>query len=133
MLLGATRPDRIGLEKALKRWTELSWFLDEVEVETAEAGPDGAKELPKAWRLGNRPNLRQMHHDAFSHRVPPELVEAQLIDFVEKLKSLTQGASAAGAKVPQPAGEAERRSGRRRIPLRGVGAEGGIRLGKAER
>ena len=99
VLLGATRPDRIGLEKALKRWTELSWFLDEVEVETAETGPDGAKGLPKAWRLGNRPNLRQMHHDACSHRVPPELVEAQLIDFVEKLKSLTQGASAAGAKA----------------------------------
>ncbi len=99
VLLGPTRPDRIGLEKGLKRWTELSWFLDEVEVETAETDPDGTKGLPKAWRLGNRPNLRQMHHDACNTRVPPELVEAQLIDIVEKLKSLTQGASAAGAKV----------------------------------
>ena len=99
VLLGATRPDRIGLEKGLKRWTELSWFLDELEVETAETDPDGTKRLPKAWRLGNRPNLRQMHHDACNTRVPPELVEAQLIDVVEKLKSLTQGASAAGAKV----------------------------------
>ena len=99
VLLGATRPDRIGLEKGLKRWTELSWFLDELEVETAETEPDGTKRLPKAWRLGNRPNLRQMHHDACNTRVPPDLVEAQLIDVVEKLRSLTQGASAAGAKV----------------------------------
>lgn len=99
VLLGATRPDRIGLKKGLKRWTELSWFLDELEVETAETDPGGTKRLPKAWRLGNRPNLRQMHHDACNTRVPPELVEAQLIDVVEKLKSLTQGASAAGAKV----------------------------------
>ena len=99
VLLGATRPDRIGLEKALRRWTELSWFLDEVEAGGAQTGPDGANQLPKAWRLGNRPNLRQMHHDACTTRVPPELVEAQLIDLTEKLRSLTQGASAAGAKV----------------------------------
>ena len=83
----------------LARWIELSWFLDEVEVGNADTNPDGTKQLPKTWRLGNRPNLRQMHHDACHTRVPPELVEAQLIDTVEKLKSLTQGASAAGAKV----------------------------------
>jgi hypothetical protein len=47
-LLGATRPDKIELEKALKRWTELSWFLDEVEVGTAETNPDGTRQLPKA-------------------------------------------------------------------------------------
>jgi hypothetical protein len=64
VLLGGTRPDKIELEKALRRWTELSWFLDEVEVGTAETNPDGTKQLPKAWRLGNRPNLRQMHHHA---------------------------------------------------------------------
>src|SRR5918911_3861394 len=29
VLLGPTRPDRIELEKGLKRWTEVSWFLDE--------------------------------------------------------------------------------------------------------
>ena len=27
LLLGATRPDKIDLEKALRRWTEVSWFL----------------------------------------------------------------------------------------------------------
>ena len=29
LLLGSTRPDKIELEKALLRWTETSWFLDE--------------------------------------------------------------------------------------------------------
>ena len=98
-LLGAGGPDRIELEKALRRWTELSWFLDEVQVATGGAGPEGTPQLPKGWRLGNRPNLRQMHHDACTTRVPPELVESQLIDAIEKRKTLTSGAAAAGAKV----------------------------------
>ena len=97
VLLGAAGPDKIELEKALRRWTELSWFLDEVEVSTGSGDGDG--ELPKAWRVGNRPNLRQMHHDACTTRVPPPLVEAQIINAIEKLKVLTSGASAAGAKV----------------------------------
>ena len=99
VLLGASGPDRIELEKALRRWTELSWFLDEAEAETGETGPDGARQLPRAWRLGNRPNLRQMHFDACRNRAPSALVEARLIDAVEKLKPLTQGAAAAGARV----------------------------------
>ena len=99
VLLGAADPDKIELEKALRRWTELSWFLDEVEVATGDADSGGARQLPKAWRLGNRPNLRQMHYDACSNRVPPPLVQAQLINAIEKLKALTSGASAAGAKV----------------------------------
>ena len=99
VLLGTADPDKIELEKALRRWTELSWFLDESEVATGETGSGGIPELPKAWRLGNRPNLRQMHHDACSTRVPPALVESQLIDAIEKRKTLTAGAAAAGAKV----------------------------------
>ena len=94
VLLGAANPDKIELEKALRRWTELSWFLDEAEVATSES-----TDLPKAWRLGNRPNLRQMHHDACNNRVPAALVESQLINAIEKLKPLTAGASAAGARV----------------------------------
>ena len=97
VLLGAGHPDRIELEKALRRWTELSWFLDEAEIATGETGSEG--ELPRAWRLGNRPNLRQMHHEACSNRVPSTLVESQLIDAIDKEKALTSGASAAGAKV----------------------------------
>lgn len=99
VLLGAARADKIELEKGLERWTDLSWFLDEAEAGTAETGADGARRLPKTWRLGNRPNLRQMHHDACNNRVPPPLVEQQLIDEMEGLNALTQGASAAGAKV----------------------------------
>ena len=97
VLLGATSPDKIELEKALRRWTELSWFLDEVEISTGET--DSGDQLPKAWRLGNRPNLRQMHHDACNTRVPSPLVESQVIDAIEKLKELTSGSSAAGARV----------------------------------
>ena len=95
VLIGAAKPDKIELEKALRRWTELSWFLDEVEVSTGSEDEG----LPKAWRLGNRPNLRQMHHDACTSRVSPPLVESQIINAIEKLKVLTTGASAAGAKV----------------------------------
>jgi hypothetical protein len=96
-LLGHTRPDKIELEKGLRRWAEVSWFLDETGLQEAEAGTDGAQ-LPKSWRLGSKPNLRQMHHDACT-RVPPEVVESQLLDEIGKLKSLTAGAHAAGAKV----------------------------------
>jgi len=98
LLLSATRPDRIDLEKALRRWTEVSWFLDEGEINSGETGANGQKTLPKAWRLGSKPNLKQMHHDACL-RVGPELVQHKLIEEIGKLKSLTSGAAAAGAKV----------------------------------
>ena len=98
-LLGTTNPDRIELEKALLHWTELSWFLDEGEVNTGGSSAVGAPQLPKAWRLGNRPNLRQMHDDACRNRVPDPLIESKLIEAIEKEKSLTSGASAAGARV----------------------------------
>jgi len=98
VLLGATRPDRIELEKALRRWTEASWFLDEGAVNDADVGSDGRKQLPKSWRLGSKPNLRQMHHDA-RNRVSPDLVEAKLLDEIGKLKSLIAGAAPAGARV----------------------------------
>ena len=99
LLLGAANPDKIELEKALHRWTDVSWFLDEAEIATAGGNPDGSRDLPKAWRLGNRPNLRQMHDDACANRVPPALVESQLFSAIGKLRSLTAGASAAGARV----------------------------------
>lgn len=98
LLLGPTRPDRIELEKGLRRWTESSWFLDEGAINDADTGLDGTKQLPKSWRLGSRPNLRQMHDESCS-RVPPPLIDARLIDEIARLKNLTAGASAAGAKV----------------------------------
>ena len=99
VLVGAANPDKIELEKALRQWTEVSWFLDEVEVGSTETSSDGAKGLPKAWRLGNRPNLRQMHDDACAHRVQAAQVESQLMDHIGKQRFLTTGASAAGARV----------------------------------
>lgn len=98
-LIGAAKPDKIELEKALRRWTELSWFLDEEEVAIGEADAGDATQLPKAWRLGNRPNLRQMHHAACTSRVPPELVDTKVIEMIEKQKTLTSDARAAGARV----------------------------------
>ncbi len=98
-LVGATRPDRIELEKGLRRWTDLSWFLDESEFSGAAAMDDGSGALPGAWRLGNRPNLKQMHHDACTNRVTAELVEQKLLAEVRRTRSLTQGASGAGARV----------------------------------
>src|SRR5262249_54914207 len=53
--LGHTRPDKIELEKALMRWTDISWFLDEEYV--IEAQPGAKKQLPSLWRLGSKPNL----------------------------------------------------------------------------
>ena len=98
-LLGTTSPDRIELEKALLHWTEISWFLDEAEVNTGGTGTDDAPQLPQAWRLGNRPNLRQMHDDACRNRVPDPLIESKLIKAIESEKTLTSGASAVGARV----------------------------------
>ena len=99
VLVTPTRPDKIELERSLHRWTELSWFLDEVEIGTAETSQDGTRELPKSWRLGNRPNLRQMHDDACVNRVLPARVETELLEHIRRQRSLTNGASAAGARV----------------------------------
>lgn len=99
VLVSATRPDRIELEKGLRRWTELSWFLDEAEFAGDVADNGQPKVLPKAWRLGNRPNLKQMHHDACTNRVTAEAIELKLLADVQQTKSLTQGATAAGARV----------------------------------
>ena len=99
LLVGATRPDKIELEKALLRWAALSWFLDDTLVQESEKLSDGSALLPKAWRLGSRPNLTQMHHDACRFRVPEEVIAARLIDDIAKLKSLTTGASGQGIKV----------------------------------
>ena len=96
VILGPTRPDKIELEKALTRWSEVSWFLD--EASDVDRGSGAPKQLPKSWRLGSRPNLRQMHYDA-CQRVSAELTDARLIDEISKLKTLTAGASAAGAIV----------------------------------
>ncbi len=98
VLLGTMKPDRIELEKGLRRWAELSWFLDEAALVEGGSGGVGVKELPKTWRLGNKPNLKQMHSVAVG-RVQPDIVEMKLIEFISKEKRLTAGGSQAGAKV----------------------------------
>ncbi|MCG3190932.1 MAG: hypothetical protein DIJKHBIC_00155 [Thermoanaerobaculia bacterium] len=98
VLAGHTRPDRIELEKAMRRWAVVSWFLDEGAVADAGTGSDGMKQLPKTWRLGSKPNLRQMHHAA-RERVQPEIVEARLVDDINRMRNLSAGASGAGARV----------------------------------
>src|SRR6266702_5404545 len=98
VLLGHTRPDKIELEKALHRWTEISWFFDENALQDLEPGTGSAKQLPKSWRLGSRPNLHQMHHDACT-RVSRDFVEDKLSKEIASCKSLTANASASGARV----------------------------------
>ena len=95
-MVGAGGPDEIALRKGLARWRELSWFLDdEDEGDSVEAGAG----LPKSWRLGNRPNLRQMHDEACAERVTERAVEVRLEEATRKLRLLTDGARAAGAVV----------------------------------
>jgi hypothetical protein len=97
-LLGQTRPDKIVLEKALRQWTEVSWFLDEAAFQDAQSGQIILEGLPGYWRLGSKPNLKQMHHDAYT-RVQPNIVEDKLIDAIKKSSSLTAGASGLGVHV----------------------------------
>lgn len=99
VLIGHTRPDKIELEKALLRWASLSWFLDDTLTQESETDIYESTLLPKYWRLGSRPNLTQMHHDACRFRVSDEVVETRLIDEIGKLKNLTSGASGQGVHV----------------------------------
>ena len=108
-LIGATRPDRIELEQGLRRWADVSWFLDQNEFGT-DAAADGQTLLPKAWRLGNRPNLKQMHYDACSNRVTAEAVETRLRSEVRATKGLTHGTRAFGVRLhmlPERPGDIE--------------------------
>lgn len=92
LLLGTCRPDKIELEKGLTRWAQTSYWLDDAYA----AGADS--QLPGTWRLGNRPNLVQMHAVA-AKNVPDETVRARLVDEIDRAKSLTAGASATGVRV----------------------------------
>ena len=98
-MAGSRAADAIELEKGLRRWRELSWFLDDEDAGAEEPARGAAPELPKSWRLGNRPNLRQMHDEACRQRVGGEAVEAGLEEAIRKARPLTEGASAAGSSV----------------------------------
>lgn len=92
VLLGAARPDKIELEKGLSRWAQTSYWLDDLYT----AVSDG--QLPGTWRLGNRPNLTQMHAVA-AKNIADDIVRARLLDDISKTKSLTANAAAAGVRV----------------------------------
>jgi len=92
VLLGATRPDKIELEKGLGRWAQTSYWLDDLYTTAADS------QLPGTWRLGNRPNLNQMHAAA-ARDIPDDTVGARLLDDIGKTKALSMGASAAGVRV----------------------------------
>ncbi|HSB81979.1 MAG TPA: hypothetical protein VLM91_24630, partial [Candidatus Methylomirabilis sp.] len=91
-LLGATRPDRIELEKGLIRWAQTSYWLDDLYTGAQEG------QLPGTWRLGNRPNLTQMHAVA-AKNIREDTVRARLLDDITKTKALTANASAMGVHV----------------------------------
>ncbi len=92
LLVGPCRPDKIELEKGLNRWSDTSSWLDD------EHKPEQENQLRTEWRLGNRPNLTQMHSAAAAH-LQDDMVKARLIEEIGKLKTLTSGASASGVRV----------------------------------
>ena len=98
-LAGAARPDRIALEKGMQAWADRSWFLDEVHLDSAEKRADGTRGLPKTWRLGFQPNLKQMHDEAKANRVTKTAVDDMLFDEIKASKWLDAGATTLGAKV----------------------------------
>lgn len=97
ILVGATRPDKITLLKALRDWFDRSWFLDEA-ADSDIKSVNGARHAPLVWRLGSRPNLKQMHSDAVS-RISDAAVEERLLKEIDGYKALTAAASQAGARV----------------------------------
>lgn len=92
VLVGPCRPDKIELEKALARWAQSSHWLDDTNL------PKKDGELPTQWRLGNRPNLAQMHAVARG-QLSDDLVSARLVDEISRVRDLASGASAAGVRL----------------------------------
>jgi uncharacterized protein len=97
VLVGATRPDKIEIRKGLRDWFDRSWFLDEAQDADVKA-EGGLKPPPATWRLGSRPNLKQMHADAITSVTDP-VVEVTLFDAIRNTKSLVATARQAGANV----------------------------------
>ena len=92
LLAGGSASDRIEFGKGLSRWADSSWYLDDTFTQDREDG------IPKIWRLGSRPNLKQMHHDA-RNQIADAAVEDALEKEIGGAKNLTEGGRAAGAKV----------------------------------
>jgi len=96
LAVAPTNPDRIELEKALLRWAQDSYWLDDKFTAT-EGGA-----LPEDWRLGNKPNLTQIHQEKKS-RIENDkgLIAVRLDKAIRDVKKLTDGASGLGVRVHQ--------------------------------
>ncbi len=92
LLVSVDGPDRIELDKGLYRWAESSWYLDDTFTGDREGN------LPKLWRLGSKPNLKQMHYDA-RQNVSASLVEEVLEKEIRGASKLKEGAGGLGVKV----------------------------------
>lgn len=92
LLVGPCRPDRIELEKALVRWAQSSYWLDDTNL------PEKDGRLPDQWRLGNRPNLAQMQATA-AGQFSAELIRSRLVEEIPRVRGLVSGAAAAGVRV----------------------------------
>lgn len=103
--VAATNPDRIELEKALLRWAQDSYWLDDKFTAT-EGGV-----LPEDWRLGNKPNLTQIHREKKSQiENDKTLIAVRLEKAIREVKKLTEGASSLGVRVhllPEKPGDIE--------------------------
>jgi hypothetical protein len=97
LLLGSTRPDQIELAEGLRKWADLSWFLDEASINTASKDNNGRLGLPTEWRLGTRPNLKQMHHEA-TNGLDASWIRTKMQASISTTKSLTAGVSGSGAR-----------------------------------
>ena len=118
-LVGGSAPDAIELEKGLRRWRDTSWFLDDTDIDDDPDEFGGEQKLPQSWRLGNAPNLKQMHDEACRDRVTDAMVEDRLDELIRKTKSLTAGASAAGRPHSPTSKVTQGRARQRRVPLPG--------------
>ena len=96
LAVAPTNPDRIELEKALLRWAQESYWLD--DKFTATEG----NALPEDWRLGNKPNLTQIHREKKSQIENDKgLIAVRLDKAIREVKRLTEGASVLGVRVHQ--------------------------------
>jgi hypothetical protein len=80
-----TRPDSIALEKALRSWSENSYWLDDQSISKSNA-----YEMPNIWRLGTKPNLTQMHAQACVE-IDDNRVLNHLTSLLSSEKKLTNG------------------------------------------
>ena len=68
----------------MAQWLESSWYLDE-RYSRLEAG----ETIPSTWRIGSKPNLNQLHHEA-KRTMPQERVTSYLQKEVDNCKKLVE-------------------------------------------